>query len=165
MLSMKRRIASVVSAPSGGGANGPFFDSMSLLNRSSRFENSSKSSEASRVGWGPRKTTLFRGGEARASPKRQGAGTLARARRFGREERRKGAHETPADDDDAGQHAERESLRCRRDARVPKQLEVRPLHEPDAAEADGKRIEEITDGNESDVVNERRFGEPERVPC
>src|SRR5438046_2445417 len=29
----------------------------------------SKSSEASRVGWGPRKTTLFRGGAARAAPK------------------------------------------------------------------------------------------------
>src|SRR5712691_9601403 len=106
MLSMKRRIASVVSAPSGGGANGPFFDSMSS-----------------------RMTELKLGHSA----------TLARARRFGREERRRGAHEAPPDDDDSGQHAERKSLRGRRDARVPEKFQVRPLHEPDAAEADGKR--------------------------
>jgi hypothetical protein len=50
----------------------PAFHGIDSIGECSRFANTSRSSEASRVGWGPRKTTLFRGGEARASPKRQG---------------------------------------------------------------------------------------------
>src|SRR5438045_1857780 len=103
MLSMKRRIASVVSAPSGG-ASGPFFDSMSRL-RGAKL--------ARTAGCARNRSSRFR--------RRRG---LSRWK-----ERGEGADEAPADDDEPREHAEHEALDRRRDAGVAEQLEVSAFHE------------------------------------
>src|SRR5262249_21320659 len=83
---------------------------------------------------------------------------------LGRKESGNGAQKAPSEADEADEDTDHEALGGRRDARVAEELEVSTLHEPDATEADRKRVEEVADRHESDVVNELRLANAERVP-